>query len=80
MELKNVQCSYVPAASQNLLGGSFLANFHYYINEVDQTITFIPNSENVHITNNIMEPVSGEGWAEIDGKKFIYREGRLELQ
>ena len=70
----------MPAISQNLLGGSFLSNFHYYINELDHTITFIPNSENVHITDNTMEPVSGEGWAEIDGKKFIYHEGRLEKQ
>lgn len=81
LELKNVQCSYLPATSENLLGGSFLSNFHYYINEQDQTITFIPNSENVRITNNnTMEPVSGTGWAEIDGKKFIYNEGHMEKQ
>lgn len=81
LELKNVQCSYLPASSQNLLGGSFLSNFHYYINEQDETITFIPNSENVRITNNnTLEPVSGTGWAEIDGKKFIYNEGQIERQ
>jgi clan AA aspartic protease (TIGR02281 family) len=80
MELKNVQCSYLPAASENLLGGSFLSNFHYYINESDHTITFIPNSENVQITDSTIDPVSGEGWAEIDGKKFIYREGHFEKQ
>ena len=80
MELRNVQCSYVPAASDNLLGGSFLSNFHYYINELDHTITFIPNSEKVQITGNTMDPISGEGWAEIDGNKFIYSEGHFEKQ
>jgi clan AA aspartic protease (TIGR02281 family) len=76
IELRNVQCTYQPASAMNLLGGSFLSNFHYSINELDHTITFIPNSENVRITdNNTMEPVSGDGYAEINGKKFIYRGG-----
>lgn len=80
MELKNVQCAYLPDTSENLLGGSFLSNFHYYINEVDRTITFIPNSERVRIMDNTIESVDGEGWAEIDGKKFILRAGHFEKQ
>ncbi len=78
IELRNVQCAYTPASSMNnLLGGSFLSNFHYSINELNHTITFIPNNENVQITDNTLEPVSGAGYAEINGKKFIYREGHF---
>src|SRR5208283_4194722 len=60
IELKNVQCAFQPAAAMNLLGGSFLSNFDYSINERDHTITFIPHSENARISdNNTIAPVSG---------------------
>ena len=39
MEVANVECQYAPYTRDNLLGGSFLSNFNYSINETDQTIT-----------------------------------------
>ncbi len=78
IELKNVQCAYQPSLSMNLLGGSFLSNFHYSVNEVDHTITFIPNTGNVSITGNSVEAAtSGDGYAEINGKRFVYRGGHF---
>lgn len=39
-EVKDVECSYSPSNSHNLLGGSFLKHFNYEINESAGTITF----------------------------------------
>jgi clan AA aspartic protease (TIGR02281 family) len=80
IELRNVECAYVPASEDNLLGGSFLANFVYSINEADQTITFIPRGEKILYTDTGIEVAPGEGWAEINGIKYVYRDGRFETQ
>jgi clan AA aspartic protease (TIGR02281 family) len=39
MEAINVVCAYVPSTTTNLLGGSFLSNFNYSVNEDEHTIT-----------------------------------------
>jgi|GEM_PF-2447075 len=38
-EVFNLQCSYNPESKHNLLGGSFLKNFNYSINESEQALT-----------------------------------------
>lgn len=38
-EVKDVECGYSPASSQNLLGGSFLKHFNYAVDESVGTIT-----------------------------------------
>lgn len=38
-EVNDVECGYIPASSQNLLGGSFLKHFNYSIDESVGTIT-----------------------------------------
>lgn len=40
--LKNVEVHYVPDARINLLGGTFLAHFNYFVSERDKSITFFP--------------------------------------
>lgn len=39
-EVSNVQCSYNPELKDNLLGGSFLKNFNYSVNESEGAVTF----------------------------------------
>lgn len=78
MTINNVTCSYVPTLSSNLLGNSFLSNFIYAVNEEEETITLIPKNNRTYISNNKIMPVEGSGWAEVDGKKYRYEDGRLK--
>ena len=40
--LKNIEVHYVPNAKMNLLGGTFLGHFNYFVSERDKSITFFP--------------------------------------
>lgn len=42
LELKNVEVHYVPNSRINMLGGSFLSNFNYFVSEEYRSITFFP--------------------------------------
>ncbi|MBF0328796.1 MAG: retroviral-like aspartic protease family protein [Nitrospirae bacterium] len=42
IELKNVEIHYVPKSAMNLLGGTFLSNFDYFVSERSGAITFFP--------------------------------------
>ncbi len=79
IEVQNVECHYSPEGFHNLLGGSFLKNFNYYVDEMSQTITLIPRSEKAIVKDGKLEAVQGSGWAEVGGKKYIYENGRLKL-
>ncbi len=78
MMIKNVTCEYVPTLSLNLIGNSFLSNFIYSIDEGEETITLIPKNNKTYISNNRITPAEGSGWAEINGKKYRYDDGRLK--
>lgn len=78
MTINNVICEYVPTLRFNLLGNSFLSHFIYSINDEDETITLIPKDNKTYISNNKIMPVEGEGWAEVNGKKYRYEDGRLK--
>lgn len=80
IELNNIECAYIPTSADNFLGGSFLSNFIYSINEEDQTITFIPRGEKIRYIDMGIQASQGEGWAEINGVKYIYRNGKFEKQ
>jgi clan AA aspartic protease (TIGR02281 family) len=80
IELRNIECAYVPTSPINLLGGSFLSNFTYSINEEDQTITFIPRGEKIQYTSTGIQASPGQGWAEINGVKYLYNNGKFEKQ
>jgi len=79
IEVQNVDCHYSPEGFHNLLGGSFLKNFNYYIDEMSQTITLIPRSEKAIVKDGKLEAVQGSGWAEVGGKKYVYDNGQLKL-
>ena len=79
IEVQNVDCHYSPDGFHNLLGGSFLKNFNYYIDEMSQTITLIPRSEKAIVKDGKLEAVQGSGWAEVGGKKYVYDNGQLRL-
>ncbi|TAN45781.1 MAG: hypothetical protein EPN22_01145 [Nitrospirae bacterium] len=42
IELKDVEIHYVPKSAMNLLGGTFLSNFDYFVSERTGAITFFP--------------------------------------
>lgn len=42
IELKDVEIHYVPKSAMNLLGGTFLSNFDYFVSERAGAITFFP--------------------------------------
>jgi clan AA aspartic protease (TIGR02281 family) len=72
IELKNVECTYLPTLGDNALGGTFLAHFNYSINETDQTITFVPKRGDVSLSEEHLPAAKQSvGWAEINGKKYI---------
>lgn len=77
-EIKDVDCAYNPSASENLLGGTFLTHFNYYIDELASTITLVPKSEKAELIDGELRIPKGHGYIEIDGKKYQYDEGRLK--
>lgn len=77
-EIKDVDCAYNPSASENLLGGTFLTHFNYYIDELTSTITLVPKSEKAELVDGELRIPKGQGYIEIDGKKYQYDEGKLK--
>lgn len=45
IEVKNIRATYNDVITVNLLGGEFLKNFHYFVDEKNQTITFLTDDE-----------------------------------
>lgn len=43
-EIRDVEIHYIPNSKMNLLGGTFLSNFNYFVSERDKSITFFPYS------------------------------------
>ncbi|GER94665.1 hypothetical protein A45J_2429 [hot springs metagenome] len=70
-EVKDIDCSYLPSNSENLLGNSFLSRFSYSFNESDNTIT---------LTCLDCDPDdSVYGVVELNNKNYLfYKSGRLE--
>jgi len=77
MAVNDVTCSYVPTLDTNLLGTSFLRHFTYSVDEQAQTITLIPREYRTYIADGALVPVEGSGSAEVDGKKYIYENDRI---
>ena len=75
--LSGVDSAYIPTCPVNLLGRSFLRNFVYTVNEEDETITFIPRAENISYNKGPDGKSGGSGWAEVDGVKYFYEDGKL---
>lgn len=71
MEVKNIDCSYLPTNSHNLLGNSFLSHFSYSFNEKERTITLT--------CLDCESDDSVVGSLEVNGKKYLYyKSGRFE--
>lgn len=77
VEVKDVECKYMPNLNMNLLGRAFLKNFNLSINELEKTLTLVPISEKVIATKDGFKIVSGDGWAEVDGHKYVLQNGKL---
>ncbi len=77
-EIKDVDCAYNPSASENLLGGTFLTHFNYYIDELASTITLVPKSEKAELVGGELRIPKGQGYVEIGGEKYQYDEGKLK--
>jgi clan AA aspartic protease (TIGR02281 family) len=77
MTVNNATCEYQPTLSGNLLGNSFLSNFKYTINDEEETVTLVPKY-GANISNTESADDRGAGWAEVDGKKYRYEEGRMK--
>ncbi len=75
--LSDVESAYIPTCPVNLLGRSFLRNFVYTVNEEDETITFVPRGENISLSKEPAGRSRGSGWAEVDGVKYFYENGKL---
>jgi hypothetical protein len=74
--LQNIEAAYAPTAKDNLLGGSFLQNFTYTIDEIRQVVYFSPIDNNVRLQDNAAQALS-EGYAIVDGKKYIMCHGHV---
>lgn len=77
-EIKDIDCAYNPSASENLLGGTFLTHFNYYIDELASTITLVPKSEKAELVGGELRIPKGQGYIEMDGEKYQYDEGKLK--
>jgi len=71
MEVKDIDCSYLPTNSHNLLGNSFLSHFSYSFNARNNTITLT-------CLDCVLDD-SVSGIVELSGKRYLlYKSGRLE--
>ncbi len=52
IEARNVVATYVPTSDINLLGGTFLNNFKYLIDDKNKIITFFPREKEISLPEN----------------------------
>jgi clan AA aspartic protease (TIGR02281 family) len=78
LTLNNIQGTYIPTSRENLLGGTFLKNFTYTVDEQNQVIHFKPNNNNYQLQEE--DPRSIDGSAQINGKTYIISNGHLYEQ
>ena len=80
LTLRNIECAYIPTSEVNLLGGTFLSNFTYTIDERKHLVHFTPIYNNFEIGSP--EPQKQQiarnrnavqGYAEIDGVKYYLK-------